>query len=395
MLEMNGLPVYTTMFFWSMVKSATDCNNLGGAIIMAGCLLRLFLMIIESGLQVMLGSSTSGDMHEAVNNSFMGFFFSAMAEIWKAVTALFDVLPRSLLTKPQKIRTALSSWAPARIKGALPDLIGVTVLIMDMIFGKDGWVDIFLNVPYDDPLTTQQCFDTNGYSDVEKVAALNVILRMLRLIEKEGGITAIDTNALALSMSDNASNLVDLMLQRRPFGEDGPCWEVLFVFFRVTVMILNSATDDLTRLIFVFSPPCYAVSWSPTCTSTSYARFSLMAETIISLQFLLIVFGLLKTRNAAVLTYDVMNDKICNNLVFAWAAFAHMCLHLHLPVGVCTVVFKNILVWTEANMFSHRHTGQIRRVDGAYEGQEHIFSCARYHVSHRCSTRRFSRLDTA
>lgn len=75
-------------------------------------------------------------MHEAVNNSFMGFFFSAMAEIWKAVTALFDLLPSSLLTKPQKIRTALSSWAPARIKGALPDLIGVTVLIMNMIFSE-------------------------------------------------------------------------------------------------------------------------------------------------------------------------------------------------------------------------------------------------------------------
>ncbi|EJK63484.1 hypothetical protein THAOC_15851 [Thalassiosira oceanica] len=41
-LEMTGLPVHTTIFFWFMAKSATDCGNLGGGIIMAGCLLRLY-----------------------------------------------------------------------------------------------------------------------------------------------------------------------------------------------------------------------------------------------------------------------------------------------------------------------------------------------------------------
>ena len=250
-LEMNGLPVHTIMFFWAMVKSYDD--NFGGAIIMAGCLLRLYLMVIESGLQVFLGSG--GDRHEAVNNSLMGFFFSAMDEIWEAVEKLFSILPRSFLTERQVLRPALSSWAPGRVKGACPQLIGVTVLIMNMIFGEGGWVDVFLNPPCENPPTVDLCFNTDLYSAVEKVAALNVILRMLRLIEKEGGITAIETNSLALSMSD-PNDLVELMLLRRPFGDDGPRWEVLFVFFRVTVMVLYTIKDDLEHVIhgvvFVF-----------------------------------------------------------------------------------------------------------------------------------------------
>lgn len=75
-----------------------------------------------------------------------------------------------------------------------------------------------------------------------------------------------------------------------------------------------------------------------------------------------------------------MNDKICDNLVFAWAAFAHMCLNLHVHVGVCTLVFKNIVIGTDANMFSDDYTGLIRRIDGHYEGQEYIVNNARYHV---------------
>ena len=53
-LEMTGLPVHTILFFWSMVMNYGACMFLGGGILMNGFLLRLYLMIIESGLQVFL-----------------------------------------------------------------------------------------------------------------------------------------------------------------------------------------------------------------------------------------------------------------------------------------------------------------------------------------------------
>ena len=85
-LEMTGLPVHTIMFFWSLVMEYGTCKFIGGGILMSGFLLRIYLLIIESGLQVLL--KKGGDEHEAVNNSLMGCFFSSMREIWAAVLEL-------------------------------------------------------------------------------------------------------------------------------------------------------------------------------------------------------------------------------------------------------------------------------------------------------------------
>ncbi|EJK52442.1 hypothetical protein THAOC_28278, partial [Thalassiosira oceanica] len=254
-LEMTGLPVCTTLFFWSMVKGFDECKMLGGGILMSGFLLRLYLTIIESGLQVLL--KKGGDMHEAVNNSLMGFFFSAMREIWAAVLTLHGKLPETVFTEPQLLRPWLLSWAPGRLASYPESLVSAKVIIVEKISGGIPWTNAFADPPNNRPGNVSECYDTNQYSKGQKRVALDVILQLLLMIELFGGITAIDTNSLALSMSEDAGCLIELMLLRRPFGPNGPRWQRVFDFHGVTAMLLDAkgfVYDKFARLIFVFNP---------------------------------------------------------------------------------------------------------------------------------------------
>ena len=180
-LEMTGLPVHTIMFFWSLVMEYGTCKFIGGGILMSGFLLRIYLLIIESGLQVLL--KKGGDEHEAVNNSLMGCFFSSMHEIWEAVLKLHSMLPKSFFARTRIFRPALCSWAPGTIEGVCPDSIGATVVILNLIFGERGygWKDVFGSPPDASPGDIAACYSTKPYTYDQKLVALGVIIQMLEV----------------------------------------------------------------------------------------------------------------------------------------------------------------------------------------------------------------------
>ena len=129
-------------------------------------------------------------------------------------------------------------------------------------------------------------------------------------------------------------------------------------------MLLDVVKDNLARLVFVFDPFCYAVFWSPTCTTPSFESLSSQMNTILSAQYLLLVFHKLLKDD---LNYDVMKDKISENLVFPWMCYAHLRLFIHVPPGSCAVFFKNLISKTR-NMFNHKFTNQIRNDTGLQVG---------------------------
>ena len=144
-LEMTGLPVHTIMFFWSLVMEYGTCKFIGGGILMSGFLLRIYLLIIESGLQVLL--KKGGDEHEAVNNSLMGCFFSSMHEIWEAVLKLHSMLPKSFFARTRIFRPVILSWTPGRLASCPELLVNAKVIIIETIFGEGSWVDAFASPP--------------------------------------------------------------------------------------------------------------------------------------------------------------------------------------------------------------------------------------------------------
>ena len=157
------------------------------------------------------------------------------------------------------------------------------------------------------------------------------------------------------------------MLQRRPFGDGGPRWQRLTDYNGITLMLLESVVDNLARLVFVFRPVCNAVFWSPTCTSSSFESLSNQKDTILSAQYLLLAYHKLLKHEIPVLDYDVMKDKISENLVFPWMCYAHLRLFIHVPPGSCAVFFKNLISKTR-NMFNHKFTNQIRNDTGLQVG---------------------------
>ena len=53
-MDMTGLSVFLQLFFWSMVHTRERCTRLGGAMNLVSCLRRLYLTMLESGVQEFL-----------------------------------------------------------------------------------------------------------------------------------------------------------------------------------------------------------------------------------------------------------------------------------------------------------------------------------------------------
>ena len=75
-------------------------------------------------------------------------------------------------------------------------------------------------------------------------------------------------------------------------------------------------------------------------------------------KWLKMVVSVLKTSNHNI-QFNVMNDRITDNLMFIWHIYAHWAIFLHLPAAVCAIVFKQLMFAT-VNLFHHEHTNQLR-----------------------------------
>ena len=142
--------------------------------------------------------------------------------------------------------------------------------------------------------------------------------------------------------------LVEIIMERVPFGEDGPTWQFHGVYLGVTVLQLCSP-DNKFRLLFIYSPFCFVVHWLPQCTTISSWMVEKMMKKIMMCQWLLMVVTIL-TKHGKILASDVMNEKIYDNLHFIWHIYAHMLRNLHLSPGVCGLVSKQLMI-RDKNLF--------------------------------------------
>jgi len=369
-LEMTGLPFATQLFFFSMMTDFKECLMLSGAIKLVGCLRRLYLSTLESGAQVKL--KASGAEHEAVNYTFLGWFFYEMPRVVAEVKRFFDLFPeeerRQLLEQGWTMDTAILTWPAGKLSDAPPLLASVHILFAEAIFGIGNWVDALPFPPVADPKKIQQCFDSSKYLPIQGLEAFRRIRKYVRRISRNGGFGFIDVNTVVVGL------LKDLKPDQLEVGEANymniESLEEFFCsimgwvrFFRspiLPIVVLKKPRLDngMFRLLFLYNPFCYATFWNPKCTKVSLKRIRSMARTVMQCQWLAMVVAVLTTANHD-LKFDVMSQLITGNLMFIWHIFAHWAIFLHLPAPVCALVFKQFLLWKFC-IFDSDHTKQLR-----------------------------------
>ncbi len=173
-LDQRGLPVFTQLLFWSMVKDRVECKRLGGAIGLQSCLRRLTLSFVESGAQAYLAREEQLPLdqrtcqHESLNSNALGFALSMDADVTKHVRQLFDAfeqlgISRDRLLKEEHILPHLVlSWPPGKTKRCPPESISVQVLMASLI--SPHFLDTFSEPPIAKADTLDECYDTRNYT---------------------------------------------------------------------------------------------------------------------------------------------------------------------------------------------------------------------------------------
>mmetsp|Transcript_3526 Transcript_3526/g.7878 ORF Transcript_3526/g.7878 Transcript_3526/m.7878 type:complete len:1074 (+) Transcript_3526:454-3675(+) len=398
--EMVGLPFATQLFFFAMITDYDKGIMLSGAIKLVGCLRRLYLATLESGAQVKFNAD--GAQHEAVNYTFLGWFFYEMPRVVAEVKRFFDLFPeeerRQLLEQGWTMNTALLTWPTGKLSDAPPLLASVHILFAEAIFGIGNWVDALPFPPVADPKKIQQCFDSSKYLPIQGLEAFRRIRKYVRRISRNGGFGFIDVNTVVVGL------LKDLKPDQLEVGEANymniESLEEFFCsimgwvrFFRspiLPIVVLKKPRLDngMFRLLFLYNPFCYATFWNPKCTKVSLKRVRSMARTVMQCQWLLMVVTVLTTENHD-LTFDVMDQPITDNFMFIWHIFAHWAIFLHIPAAVCALVFKQFLILSD-NLFDSRHTTQLRDAsfDSRLVGKQARVS--RNFKTKKSSVRRFS-----
>jgi len=157
LVEMFGLPIATTHFFWAVVKSIEECPVMGGAIEIQSFLRRIVLCIFESGLQEFVRKrdpssiSHSSIKHEFINGNFLGFYIWAILHakedvddmLWSFPPAERAVLMICIIQAIEK-----STWPPGRLNDKTKSHIGATNCILNNIVGEN-WSDSTPLTPLD------------------------------------------------------------------------------------------------------------------------------------------------------------------------------------------------------------------------------------------------------
>merc|ERR1719443_1956208 len=129
--EMIGLPFATQLFFFAMITDFDKGIVLSGAIKLVGCLRRLYLSTLESGAQEKF--EADGAQHEAVNFTFLGWFFFEWFRVLAELKRFFDLFSpqerQRLLEDSWKMNTALLTWPAGQMSDAPPCSTSVHILL--------------------------------------------------------------------------------------------------------------------------------------------------------------------------------------------------------------------------------------------------------------------------
>ena len=247
----------------------------------------------------------SGAEHEAVNYTFLDWFFYEWPRVVKEVERFFDLFSaedrRRLLKKDwtMKMKKALLTWATGKLSDAPSRLTNVQVLIAAMIFGEGNWEDPLPVPPVEDPENIKECFDSSKYTPQQCLGAFRRILAYTRVIDEEGGFGFIDKNTVVVGKlkdleEDDLEDEDEVDYRNVKSLEDHLCkmgWNRFFHSSILPVVVLkkDNLVDEVGlficfRLLFLYTPFCWATFWNPNCTKVSLKQIWSMARTIMQCQ---------------------------------------------------------------------------------------------------------------
>ena len=162
----------------------------------------------------------SGAEHEAVNYTFLDWFFYEWPRVVKEVERFFDLFSaedrRRLLKKDwtMKMKKALLTWATGKLSDAPSRLTNVQVLIAAMIFGEGNWEDPLPVPPVEDPENIKECFDSSKYTPQQCLGAFRLILAYTRgLSSKRRAVSALSTRTQSSSGNSRTSRKTTLEMR--------------------------------------------------------------------------------------------------------------------------------------------------------------------------------------
>ena len=193
--EAGGVPFTLNLLAYYIVHR--------GAFMIRSLLKRFTIHVLESGFQEyakdLNGLSLGDGAMECVQHEFLrgGHHLRRAAEkmqvVAKELSKLLETLSRTfgddyveyLRSSSIEIK-ALSSWRPDI------DCLGFTEVILDVMFGKDNWMNAFLSPP---PKNEEgDAYDTASYGDDDHVAAQNNMKTFVESVKSSGCVGALDSN---------------------------------------------------------------------------------------------------------------------------------------------------------------------------------------------------------
>eukprot|EP00985_Skeletonema_marinoi_P023314 scaffold15450_cov66-Skeletonema_marinoi.AAC.2 len=168
---------------------------------------RIAVHLVESGFQELAIDSKKDFLHlcdgalDSVQHEFLGGkkvlekAVKKMINVTKQLNELLRVLASNYgneyveyLRCKSIIMEALSSWAPDI------DCLGFTVAILDVMFGKGNWEDVYFGR---NPCKRGEgdIYDTKNFDDDDHEFAKGRLLRYMKSMKRDGSVGALDSNA--------------------------------------------------------------------------------------------------------------------------------------------------------------------------------------------------------
>ncbi|EJK77594.1 hypothetical protein THAOC_00563 [Thalassiosira oceanica] len=153
------------------------------------------------------------------------------------------------------------------------------------------------------------------------------------------------------------------ILRRRPFGEDGPRWELWDKAdtFGNIVLKLESRTDDRLRLAIVHGAPCHPLNWTPDEPSPGWDEFRRRESAAMGLQFLNLIVKVFRAENASLVLDKSLDAPIAGSILFGWSLAVDWALSHHMAMFACVLAFKNVMIGESKNLNEPGNSGLILR----------------------------------
>lgn len=245
--------------------------------------------------------NADGAQHEAVNYTFLGWFFFEWGRVLGELKRFFELFTpeelRHLLEQSWKMRKALLTWPAGKLKDAPSLLSSVHILLAEWIFGKGNWENPLPDPPVANPRNIKQCYASDQYTSAQGLQGFRRIREDVDDIDANGGFGFIDVNTavvgLLKDLEDNqlADGEADYknVKSLEEYFRNSLGWMPFFDSQIMPVVVLRKPNLDiggliLFRLLFLYTPFCFATFWNPQCTKVSLKRLRPMARTVMQCQ---------------------------------------------------------------------------------------------------------------